>query len=109
MESYTSLVGTDRAVHLHSVASVYLDLAFVIKPWDSEDDDSFRFHDSFKDLLFHKVRVLYDVWGYTFENLTYGLMEFLFVRILGGKFRHEPVSIFLSESVHIRIYLFVHK
>ena len=103
METYASLVWTYRAVHLHTVASVHLDLAFVVQPRYSEYDDSFRFYDSFKDLLFHKIRVLYNVWGYTFENFAYGLMELLLIRVSGCEVIHESVDIILCISVHVHL------
>ena len=100
METDTTLVWTDIAAALNSVTSVYLDLAFVIEPWNSEDDDSFRLHDSLKDLLLHEIWMLYDIRGYTFKNLAYCLMKLLFSRILGSEVCHETVNIVLGESVH---------
>ena len=102
METDTTLVWTDRTVHLHTVTSVHMYLTLVIKPGNSEDDDSFRLHDSLKNLLLHKIWMLYYVRGYTFKNLANCLMKLLFSRILGSEVCHETVNIVLGESVHFR-------
>ena len=100
MEADATLVWTDCAVHLHTVTSVDLDLTLIIEPRNSENYYSLRFYNSFKNLLLHEVRMLYDVWGYTFKNLAYCLMELLFTRIPGSEVCHETVYIVLGESIH---------
>ena len=100
METDTALVRADCAVHLHTISSVYLNLAFVIQPWDSEDDDSFRFYDSFENLLVDKVRVLHHVRGYTFKHFLHCLVKLLLTGILRCQIGHEAVDILFSHLIH---------
>ena len=105
MEADSALVWTDCAVALHPVASVDADFAFVIEPRYTENDDSFRFYDSLKNLHIHKVRVFNDIWRYADEHFVDCLMKFLFSWILGNKVCHKSIYILLCKLVHSYIYL----
>ena len=48
-KSDTALIWTDSRVKLYTVATVDMDLAIVIDPWDTEHDLSLRLYDSFND------------------------------------------------------------
>ena len=105
MEADTTLVWTDSAAALYAESSVYLDLAFVVKPWNSEYYDPLRLYDPFKNLEIHKVWMLCNVWCDAFKNFLYCLVELLLTRIPGDKVCHETINVILCKLVHIRIYL----
>ena len=46
MKTQSALVRADSAVELNTEAAVYLDLAAVVYPWNSELDDSLRLDDA---------------------------------------------------------------
>ena len=105
METDTALVWTDSTAALNTESSVYMDLSFVVKPWNTEDDDSLWLYDSFKDLEVHKVRMFCNVWCNAFKNFLYRLMKFLFSGISGDEVCHETVNVILCKLVHICVYL----
>ena len=105
MEADSTFVWTDCTVTLNSVASVDAHFSFVIKPRHAENDDSFRFYDSFKNLHIHKVGVFNDIRRYADEHFVDCLMKFLFSWISGNKVSHKSIYILLCELVHSYIYL----
>ena len=100
MEADTSLVRTDRAVHLHAVTSVYLYFSFIVQPRNAENDYSFRLNDSLENLLVNQVWMLHHVWGYTLEHFLHCLVEFFLARILCCEIGHETVHILFSHLIH---------
>ena len=58
MEAQAALVGADRAVKLHAVAVVYLDLALVVNPFDAEGESPLRLGQALEDLVLLVNRVL---------------------------------------------------
>ena len=71
MKSKSALVGADRAVELNSEASVYLRLAVVVNPGNSEVDNSLGLNESLdkSDFL---------VLGMSLNNRLEGLKNFLY-------------------------------
>ena len=100
VEADTSLVGTDGAVHLDAVATVDVDFAAVVRPGDTEHDDSFGLYDPFHDFEIHQMGIGGDVRCHAGDDLPDGLVEFLFTRVPCDHAGHEPVNIVLGESVH---------
>jgi hypothetical protein len=75
VEAQPTLVRTQRAVELHPVAPVYVDLAMIIVPGDPEDDLALRFADTLNDLLFGKLGMFRDYQSERFEYLVSCLVE----------------------------------
>ena len=100
METDSALVWTDGTVALDSVASVHSYFAFVVYPRHTENDYALRLHDSFQNLLVHKVRMLDNIWGNAFKYFFNCLVEFFLTRIPGDQICHESVYILLSKLIH---------
>ena len=81
MEPNTSFIGTDSAVHLYAVAAVDLDLAFVIEPGHTENDDALGFRDAFQNFHFLQYGARHDVGSQRFGDLADGLVEFRLIGI----------------------------
>ena len=62
-------------------SSVYLDMSFIINPWNAEHNYSFRFCHPLKDLVISHFRKLIDDFVDRLEESEYSLLEFLLVRI----------------------------
>ena len=100
METDTTFVRSDSAVHLNAETAVYMNLAFVIHPRNTEHDYSLRLNDTLHDLLIQEVRVLHNIRCNTLNHLAYCLMEFLFTGVLGYKLSHETLNVVLCLFVH---------
>src|SRR5690606_10444761 len=72
---------SDGAVELDAVAAVDVDLAVVVHPRHAEVDVALRLHDPFEDAMLHVLGMLLEYRRQGVENLPYGLVEFLLVRI----------------------------
>ncbi len=81
MESQTSLIWSDCAVHPYPVSSVYLYLPLVIHPGNPEHNYPFGFRNSFQDSSLTILRIPVQYRLNTFQDLFYSLMKFLFTRI----------------------------
>ena len=81
VEADAALVGADGAVHLHAVAAVDLDLAFVIEPGHTENDDALGFRDAFQNFHFLQYGARHDVGSQRFGDLADGLVEFRLIGI----------------------------
>ena len=97
MEAYASLVWTYCAVHLHTETTVDVDLSFVIHPWNTEDDDPFRFNHSLHYLVVKQVRICLQARGNAFQHLPYCLMKFFFSGILRFQLRHKGSDVLFSK------------
>ena len=84
VEADAALVGADGAVHLHAVAAVDLDLAFVIEPGHTENDDALGFRDAFQNFHFLQYGARHDVGSQRFGDLADGLVEFRLIGIAEG-------------------------
>ena len=100
METDAAFVRADGAVHLYAETAVYMNLTFVIHPWNTEHYYSLGLNHTLHDLLIQEVRVLKDIGGNALYNLTDCLMEFLLTGILGHKFSHELVNVILYLLIH---------
>ena len=100
MEADSALVWADGTAALNTVCSVYLDISFVVKPWNAENDDALRLHNSFEDFEIHEIWMLDYIWGYAFKNFLDSLVEFLFSWVPGNQIGHETVYVVLCELVH---------
>ena len=58
MEAKASLIGTYRAVELHSIADIDLHLTLVVNPRHTESDDALGLYDALYDFSFLELRVL---------------------------------------------------
>ena len=77
MEAKTSLVGTDRAVELHAVTVVNLNLTLVIYPRNAEEDGALGSGETLKKSLFPVLVLIgldHDAKG--LENFLNCLVEF---------------------------------
>ena len=81
MKSDTALVWSYSRVELNSETSVYLYLAVVIYPRNTENDLSFRLNYSVDYTCLNKVRPLFYNRNEAFQYLIYCLEEFLFAGI----------------------------
>ena len=84
MEADAALVGADGAVHLHAVAAVDLDLAFVVEPGHTENDDALGFRNAFQNFHFLQYGARHDVGSQRFGDLADGLVEFRLIGIAEG-------------------------
>ncbi len=100
MEADAALVGADGAVHLHAVAAVDVDAAAVVRPGDTEHDDTLGFDHPFQDLEVHQVGIGGHVGGHALHHFADGLVEFLLARVARNHAGHEPVDVVLGEFVH---------
>jgi hypothetical protein len=83
VEAEPTLVGTDRAAHLHAEAPVELDLAAVVDPRDSEDDDPLGLRHAFQDLVRLKLGVFIENGLQGLVDLPDGLPELGLARVPG--------------------------
>ncbi len=81
VEAEAALVRAERAVELHSEATVDVDLACVVLPRDSEDDLTLRFTDALDDLAIEILRVLRRNGPERTQDFVHALMEFELCRI----------------------------
>ena len=81
VESQTALVRTDSGVELYTVTSVYLYLAAVIYPSNSELDESLRLNHSLNDAVLFDGRISCNYGFQRCQNLAYCLEELGLVRI----------------------------
>ena len=100
METDTSLVRSDGAVHLHAETAVNPDFAGIVHPWNPENDDSFRFSHPFHNLLVKEMRGGLQYRCYAFENFFYRLMELRLARVLDNQVIHEAGDISFSKCRH---------
>ena len=96
MEPESALIWADCAVELHPEAAVYIYLASIIRPGDTELYNSFRLNHSFKQshLLIFGMLIYHDLEG--FKNLLDGLDEFRLMRVA----RLDFVEHFLHIRIH---------
>ena len=100
MEADTPFVGAEGAVALHPETAVDVELATVIGPGDTEDDDTLRLCNPFQDLQVDELGVLGNVRSDAFSNFPDCLVEFGLARILGYETGHEAVYVLFSKIVH---------
>ena len=85
MEPQAALIGADGAVELHPVAVVYLNLALVIHPGNTEHDDPLRGDETLqKSVLPVVVLIFFNDNPQRFQDLRYGLQEFRLAGVLSG-------------------------
>ena|SRR5699024_2089649 len=83
METKTALVRSDGTVELHAVTFVYLNVAVVICPRNTEGNDSLRLYQTLKNsqfTVFFFILVNYYLQG--IQNFLHCLMEFRFAWVL---------------------------
>ena len=114
MEPKPSLIGTNSAVELDSVADIDMDLALVVNPRHPESDDSLRLNDPFDDFSFFKLRVLIVNILHGYEHLVYSLQILLFTRVFALQVLHNFLNfhsgfILDLRQVKFSIHLFTAK
>ena len=75
MEAQAALVGADRGVELHTVATVDLNLAVVIDPGNAEDDDALGLDEALHEAGFFPLGVLVDDMLEALKDFINGLKE----------------------------------
>lgn len=100
METDTSFIRADSAVHLHTEATVDLYVSFIIDPRNPEDHSPFGFRDPFHDFAVDKIRVCDNVGCEAGYNLSYCLMEFVLTWIAGDDSIHEFLDVAFSCVIH---------
>lgn len=75
VEPQTTLVRAERAVELHAVAPVDVDLAVVVLPRDTEDDLPLGLHQPLDEGRVRELRTLREGRSQGFEHLVRGLEE----------------------------------
>ena len=104
METDTSLVRADSAIHLNAVTAVDVNLSLVVHPRNPEHNDALRLHHPLQDLHIHKMWIRHYIRGYAFYDFPDGLVEFLLTRVASDEFRHELLDIVFGKFVHCVIY-----
>ena len=92
METEASLVGTDGAVELHTVAEVGLDLALVVNPGHTEGVDAVGFDHALYDLCLLEFRMLIVNFFDALENFLHSLQILAFSRMLCLEHSHDFVG-----------------
>src|SRR3954451_20029934 len=82
MKTQSTLVRTDRAVHLNPESSVHMKITMIIAPGNAKDNHSFRFHDALQNFLVPILRVLFEHNRKGIEYFLDGLMKLRFGRVL---------------------------
>ena len=100
MKSQASLVGADRVVELDAPAAVHSDIAVIIFPGDTENDDSIGFGQSFQDLRFPVSGVLQNERHQSLDDLLDCLMKFWFTRIPLLQALHELANFCVASRGH---------
>ena len=92
VKTHPSLVGTDGVIKLNSPGTIGADVAGVILPAYSEDDDTIGFRQSLQNLRLAVFGVLHNEWNERLGNLLHRLVEFRFARIPFDETAHESVD-----------------
>ncbi len=96
MKAESSFVWTNCTIHLNPEAAVDLKVTFVINPWNTKHNNTFRFRDSFEYFRRFVLRVIFHEWNYGFSNLMNCLMIFTFTWIFCFHLLHEGINFFLK-------------
>ena len=81
MKTKSSLVGSDRRIHLNTVSAVDLNFFLIIDPSDAKGNHPFGFYHTQQNILTVVNIVLYNVGNHCFSNLGNGLHKLRFVLI----------------------------
>ena len=100
METYPSFVRSYGTVHLHTEATVNLNLSPVVHPGNPENDDTFRLYHTLHDLLLLELGIIHDVGSDALKHLSDSLCEFLLARVGSSETRHEGLDVLFAEIVH---------
>ena len=82
MESQTAFVRAYRAVELHAITEVYVNLAFVVYPRNTECNHTFRLYYALDNLCAFKLGVLVVNIFHRQQHFLYGLQVLQFARML---------------------------
>ena len=93
MEAQTALVGADRGVELHTVATVDLNLAVVIDPGNAEHDDALGLDEALHKAGFFPLGVLVDDMLEALKDFINGLKELGLVGMILLKVCEDAVQI----------------
>ena len=93
VEAQTALVGADRGVELHTVATVDLNLAVVIDPGNAEDDDALGLDEALHEAGFFPLGVLVDDMLEALKDFINGLKELGLVGMILLKVCEDAVQI----------------
>src|SRR5947207_14635392 len=81
MKTQSAFVGTKRAIHLHTKTTVYLDLSFVVDPWDSELNHSLRFDETLQNSGVSEFLATVDDWPDRLQHFGDRLEKLRLVRV----------------------------
>ena len=94
MQTDTALVRSDCTVELYTVTGIYLNLTFIVNPWYTEFELSFRIYHSFqKSILSVFFFICLDNDSQRLQNLFYCLMKFRFRWILLYNFGNNLIYV----------------
>ena len=102
MQAESALIGSNRAVELHAVSGVHLNLSLVIHPRYAEDHLTLRIHQSFQQGILSVsflIRLDHDSEG--FQNFLYRLMEF---RLRGVFLNHLSDNLVYIRHIHFLLF-----
>src|SRR5205085_1175047 len=92
MKTQTSFVGTDSAVHLHTVSAVDTKISYIIHPWHTEHDDPFSLYHSFKNSSFFVLWIFFDEGNDRLCYFKYCLQKLRLGRVSSFYQLHEFVN-----------------
>ena len=98
MEAKTALVRTDRAVELNTETAVYLNVAVIVYPRNSELDDPLGLYHSFNYACLNKIGARLDNGLDRLENFLNCLMEFGLIGISLYNSLHKLVEILILKT-----------
>ena len=105
VETDTSLVGSDSAVHLYTETAVDVDLALVVGPGDAEHDDALGLDDALHDLVVQEMGIGLKDGSHAGKDFADGLVELGLTWILGDEVGHERLNILFSKLGHNSFFL----
>ncbi len=97
MQPQSALIGTDGAVKLHAVASVYLYLTAIVYPRYAKLHKTFRLHQAFQKTGGFILRVLFHQRLQAFQNLPNSLQKFTFAAIAFFTLGIDALEIFICQ------------
>ena len=98
MQAQSTLIRPDRAVELHAVSGIYLNLSLIIYPRHTEDHLTLRIYQSLQQGIFSvSFLIRFDHNSEGFQNLLHRLMEF---RLRGIFLNHLSDNLVYIRHLH---------
>ena len=100
VETDTTFIRTDSAIHLNAETAVDLHLALIVHPRHAEHDHALGFYDALHHFLLTQIRVCHDHRSYTLYYFANSLVKLLLARVFTYEVRHKSVHPCLCLLVH---------